>query len=130
MPGGSCTLRLPPTRQAPSLARAAVRDCGDAWPVETLHAALIVVSELVTNAFVHGQGTITVAVECRFGAVAITVSDESPRGLMMLNHPADSDSGRGLAVVERLSSAWGVRPASEGPGKSVWVRLGEIATVS
>lgn len=128
MPGASVTLRLQPTRHAPALAREAVRNCGAAWPEETLSTALILVSELVTNAFLHGEGMITVAVECRFGAVAIAVSDESPRGLMMLNHPTDSDTGRGLAVVERLSNAWGVRPSTNGLGKSVWVRLGEIVT--
>ena len=70
---------------------------------------------------------ITVVIECRSGAVAIAVGDESPHGLTMLNSAVDSESGRGLAVVERLSNAWGVRPSSDGDGKTVWVRLGQIS---
>ena len=126
MPTGCVSLQLQPTRHAPGLARQAVRDCGADWPEETLRVALIVVSELVTNALRHGEGMITVAIETRSQAVAIAVSDHGSRGLTMLNRPPDADEGRGLGVVEKLSTAWGVRPSSEGPGKAVWARLGDI----
>lgn len=129
MPGHRTTLRLQPTRQAPRLARRAVRDASVDLPPETRHAALTVVSELVTNAVVHGTGVITVAIERRAGAVAIAVSDEGPHGLMMLTHATDADSGRGLTVVESLASAWGVRPSTDGPGKVVWARIGAIPSL-
>ena len=126
MPAGVTTLRLQPTRHAPALAREAVRDRGVGWPAETLQAALTVVSELVTNAVLHGAGLVTIAIECRFDAVAIAVTDEGNGGLTKLHQGVDADHGRGLAVVESLASAWGVRPAGDGCGKTVWVRLGDI----
>ncbi len=116
-------LRLQPTPNAPSLARQAVRDCGAQWPAATLHATLTVVSELVTNAFVHGDGVITVAIEPGSDAVAIAVGDNSPHHPSMLDSTPDAERGRGLAVVESLASAWGVRPSADGPGKTVWARI-------
>jgi anti-sigma regulatory factor (Ser/Thr protein kinase) len=126
MPSASTTLRLQPTRHAPSLARQAVRDCGGELSAETLHAALTVMSELVTNAVLHGEGLVTVAIECRSDSMAIAVSDDSPDGLTMLNSGSDADGGRGLVVVEHLANAWGVRPAIDGHGKAVWARIGAI----
>ena len=32
-------------------------------------------------------------------------------------------SGRGLAIVDRLASDWGVEPLEGGVGKTVWARL-------
>ncbi len=119
----SLTLRLLRTRHAPSLAREAVREFGAGWPAETLHNALLVVSELVTNVVLHGDGVIIVAVECRGESVAIAVRDEGDGGLMMLEQTADSESGYGLAIVDGITDVWGVRRVDQQPGKSVWCRL-------
>jgi serine/threonine-protein kinase RsbW len=127
MPSASTTLRLQPTRQAPSLARQALRDCHANWPDETLHATLTVLSELVTNAVVHGDGVITVAIECRSDAVAVAVGDDGEGGPRIRNCSADADSGRGMVVVDSLASEWGVRPSSDGAGKAVWARIGALA---
>lgn len=123
MPTPGSVLRLQPTRNAPSLARQAVRDCGARWPAATLYATLTVVSELVTNAFVHGEGVITVAVERGSDAVAVAVADDGPHHPTMLDSTPDAERGRGLVVVNNLASAWGVRPAADGPGKTVWARV-------
>ncbi len=75
MPGNGTTLRLQPTRHAPGLARRAVREAGVGLRPETQQAAIIVISELVTNAVVRGAGMVTVAIERRVGAVAIAVNE-------------------------------------------------------
>ncbi len=121
--GGNLTLRLERTRHAPSLAREALREYGSEWRAETLHDAMLIVSELVTNAVLHGNGVITVVVHRTLGSVSITVGDESDAGLMMLERSLDSDSGRGLAVIDAVAHAWGVRHSDHRAGKSVWCRL-------
>ncbi len=121
--GGRLTLRLDRTRHAPSLAREAVRECGALWPADTLQDAVLLVSELVTNAVLHGEGMITVAVRYAAGSVAITVSDESDGGLMMLERTTESETGHGLSVVDGVAREWGVRRRVPRAGKSVWCRL-------
>ena len=86
-------------------------------------AVALLVSEVATNALVHGSGDVQVRVLPRDGALRVEVADESthlprPRkaGLM-------EEGGRGLALVESLASAWGVEPT--GAGKVVWFELSE-----
>ncbi|MET9762585.1 SpoIIE family protein phosphatase [Streptomyces sp. NPDC006372] len=80
---------------------------------------LLVVSELVTNALVHTQGAVRVELTLAADRVRVTVSDSSPRA------PAkpvvvdwESTGGRGLFLVEAMSTAWGSVPV--GGGKQVW----------
>ncbi|MGW3823121.1 ATP-binding protein [Streptomyces sp. NPDC005071] len=37
--------------------------------------------------------------------------------------PADSETGRGLLLVEYLATRWGVTPRVGAPGKTVWAEL-------
>ena len=119
-------LRLPPTPQAPGQARRAVRQCLAGAPEETLEAATLLVSELVTNSVRH-SGTsphepLIVRVANNRSAVRIEVCDwgrgfkVEPRTL-----PMDSAGGWGLPLVERLSRRWGVQ---SGPPTTVWFELG------
>lgn len=83
--------------------------------------AVLVVSELVTNALRYGIGN--VVLRAVFGTDGLSVSvtdsgDSLPRAL-----PVDSEriGGLGLHIVERLANAWGV---SRFPGgKTVWAVL-------
>ncbi|MET9870118.1 SpoIIE family protein phosphatase [Streptomyces sp. NPDC006386] len=83
---------------------------------------LLVVSELVTNALVHTQGPVRVDLTLAADRLRVTVSDSSPRS------PAkpvvvdwESTGGRGLFLVEALSTAWGSVPV--GGGKQVWSEI-------
>jgi len=51
----------------------------------------------------------------------VAISDEAP-GLPIVPSDADplAESGRGLALIEAITDGWGVEPADEGPGKTVW----------
>ena len=89
--------------------------------------AVLLTSELVTNAVVHA-GT-SVHVTCRLfgGAVEIVVLDERPAQLIPdMRHapadPAERTSGRGLQLPSELASAWGVTYARA--VKAVWFRIG------
>ncbi|MGH8968584.1 MAG: ATP-binding protein [Actinomycetes bacterium] len=115
---------LPESRQAPALARAFLREssCG-AHSAAVVDEAVLLVSEVVTNSVLHGGPPITVAVDCDGGALQVLVRDGSPRLLQRRQANEDDEGGRGLELVDLLSSEWGVEP--EAPdGKHVWFRLG------
>jgi hypothetical protein len=91
---------------------------------DAVDTAVLLLSELVTNAVRHGCGEIGVRVSNRDGRLRVAISDSQdalPR-LVPLN--LESDHGRGMQLVEALSEAWGVDPASPPDvGKSVWFEV-------
>lgn len=89
---------------------------------ETLDVAVLLASELVTNAVVHGAGPISLEISSRPGAVRIEVGDASPEVPAVATATDQDTSGRGLALVQALAVAWGVDRVS-GNGKRVWFEL-------
>ncbi|CAN5625538.1 hypothetical protein BH24ACT14_BH24ACT14_20010 [soil metagenome] len=88
----------------------------------------LLVSELVTNAVLHSRSAVGVRISAGGSVVRVEVSDGStmlpaPRGFS-----ADAATGRGLELVEVLSSRWGVEPRQD--GKTVWFELGEEPTAA
>jgi two-component sensor histidine kinase len=87
-----------------------------------LDEALLMVSELVTNAVSHGAPPITVKVSCEeSGGMVVRVSDGSGRMPQPAQPEAHAENGRGLFLVDVLSSRWGVEPTQD--GKEVWFAL-------
>jgi hypothetical protein len=87
----------------------------------------VVVSELVTNAVAAsaGLGLAAAPVLVWLGSdgrrLLLAVADASPRPPVRLNLRADTEGGRGLALVEALSSRWGWHLTSvAGLRKVVW----------
>jgi anti-sigma regulatory factor (Ser/Thr protein kinase) len=115
---------LEPSGVAPSQARRLVRrTVQDLVPGDVVDTAELLVSELVTNAVVHGSGVIVVAIDYEDRVVSIAVSDDAPGKPQLQPERPMALGGRGLRMIESLASAWGVRPREDGPGKQVWVRL-------
>ncbi|SFW80905.1 ATP-binding protein [Amycolatopsis australiensis] len=81
--------------------------------------ALLVVTELATNALRHAGGRPVLRLSVGAGHVRIEVFDDEP-ALPVRRRPG-ADGGWGLALVERLSLAWGT--ARHGVGKVVWCAL-------
>lgn len=82
----------------------------------------LVVSELATNALVHGQAEFTVKLRVLDEVVVVEVEDGSHVG-PVLRAPGELDTnGRGVAIVEALSNDWGVSTYAGG-GKSVWAEF-------
>ncbi|MEU1099529.1 ATP-binding protein [Streptomyces tibetensis] len=108
-----------------SLARRTVVDKVRAWGVplddETADAIRLVASELITNAVVHGEGPVTVALYHRPGRLVIDVLDANPSAPQTSCSQADAESGRGLALVEGLASRCAWEPV--GRGKRVWAEI-------
>jgi signal transduction histidine kinase len=111
--------RLDRSGHAPRQARAFATEWLHAVPDAPRAAALLVVSELVTNAVRHGNGDIGVELATVDGRVRITVDDDS-RGVPQIVDARPEGGGRGLHIVDQLAD-WGWEPTSR--GKAVWALL-------
>ncbi|MBM9510104.1 SpoIIE family protein phosphatase [Actinacidiphila acididurans] len=119
----TATWHLPPGEHAPARARALVSAHLERWPTgEGLrHNMLTVVSELVTNAVRFGTGPVTMRL-IRVGRRLVCEVADCGNGRPRLRR-ADllEGAGRGLFVVHKLTTRWGVRWTD--PGKVVWAEL-------
>jgi anti-sigma regulatory factor (Ser/Thr protein kinase) len=80
--------------------------------------ALVVLTELVTNAITHGTGQVTVNLERGQHRVRIEVTDTGRGEPRVLGADPEASGGRGLLIVEKLATTWGFeRDAS---AKTVW----------
>lgn len=103
------------SRQARAFATAQLA----AWGLESVSDAVqLIAAELVTNALRHGGGTADISLSYRPGVVRVEVRDNGAGEPRLLDVPVDAESGRGLAIVASLSSAWGVERHRD--GKTVW----------
>src|SRR4051794_3685530 len=84
--------------------------------------AALVASELLANALQHGAPPVIIRVAAEEGRVRVEVQDGSRRAPVRTKLSADNMTGRGIALVEQLSVAWGVR-IEPGDGKTVWCEL-------
>src|SRR4051794_14754828 len=95
-------LNLPPDTSASGVARAAAKRllAGQISP-ERLSALSLVVSELVTNAFVHGRGQVVFRLQLDRGIVRGEVIDQGGGFEHEIRERgADEVDGRGLLLVE------------------------------
>jgi anti-sigma regulatory factor (Ser/Thr protein kinase) len=123
--GGTEVIELDGDPDAPARGRHAVTEVLAGWgcAAEAQEDLLLVVSELVTNAVVHGAEPIVVTVTRAAERVRVEVTDGRSDASPHTNRAApDAENGRGLSVVTRLAVAWGWR-ASPGRGKTVWAEV-------
>ena len=122
-------LELPASVDSPAVARQAVRDAAaplmsedDCW------RAQLIVTELVTNAVVHGPGSpVSLALELGGNGLRGQVADPG-RGIAqheLVSRRAVDEGGRGLFLVDALSDEWGL----EDDQSRVWfeIRVGHRA---
>jgi anti-sigma regulatory factor (Ser/Thr protein kinase) len=127
------TLALPSTPEAGALARQAVRAlCSEAHLAEeACDVALLLVTELVSNAVQHAGAAPVLDVQIFGDAIRIAVRDPSPTLPEPAGAPDDLvERGRGLLLVDSLAQNWGAEPGSV--GKTVWceVELAREASVA
>ena len=87
--------------------------------------ALICLSELVTNAIRHSNsrrpgGTFTVRASAGHGRLRVEIEDQG--GPWRPRQGADGQGGRGLLVVDQLTTAWGI--SGNGTARVVWFEMG------
>jgi anti-sigma regulatory factor (Ser/Thr protein kinase) len=124
---------FPGSPESVTAARHFVVDLLDGLPAEIIDRVALAVSELATNSVRHARTPFVVSVERAPDVLRIEVYDRGS-GAPAPRAPASGDaSGRGLRIVERLASDWGVvsGPRTEG-GKTVWfsMRLPTLETAN
>ena len=92
-------------------------------PADIQRVVALLASEVVTNAVKHGprDGRVDVDVTRAGDRLRVSVRDESTRRPVRLEPGPAALSGRGVLLVDRLASAWGVEP--EAGGKTVWFEV-------
>ncbi len=107
-------------RQARRFVSDTLAACADA---DLVDAASLLVSELVTNAFVHAASPTMVVVDSAgdLAAVRVEVHDDSVVAPRMGGFEPYAGDGRGLALVAAMSERWGVDHDAD--GKRVWFEL-------
>lgn len=116
---------LPQDPSAAATARHHLRDllrrCGA--DEDAVEIAQLCVSELVTNAVMHGGTGTSLSVELDDGLLTVVVEDRGGRGDFdgMPDEDPTRISGRGLALVDALASAWGSDGSPD--GTTVWFEL-------
>lgn len=118
----SRTLRLVPDTTELSPARQFVRATLGGWGLTDQAAHFeLAVSELVTNAIVHGEGVIDVRVSALGDRLRLEVADEGaavPRAGDS-TQAIEGFGGWGLHLIDSLSDAWG--SADGAGGTRVWM---------
>lgn len=116
------SLDLPPEPASVSRARRLVAGVlGNVVDDDLLSAALVITSELVTNAMLHARTDLRVAVRRDERGLRIEVQDGSPRLPRRKRYSEQSGTGRGLVLVESLSVVAGAEQNER--GKLVWAVL-------
>ena len=116
------SLEVPRAEQGPALARRVV----DARYVEELSPGqlgdlLVIVSELTTNAMLHGAGRIRLRVALEDGRLYGEVVDEgSGFPTDVRERGVDELGGKGLLLVSALADRWGIHEGSS----HVWFEIG------
>ncbi|HJY68170.1 MAG TPA: ATP-binding protein [Streptosporangiaceae bacterium] len=117
-------LALPSDASAVRLARQVTRDALATWHLGQLEeAAVLLVSELVTNAVRHAADTGAIGLELVSTGtrLRVEIQDGDPSWRQM-NSLADCDeSGFGFLLVDSLANRWGLRRVCA--GKAVWAEI-------
>src|SRR5215210_5535951 len=92
-------------------------------PEEVAETAQLCLSELVTNAVIHSGTPTRVTVRLDDDRLLVLVQDGGHRGTARRreDHEPEDISGRGLLLVEAMSSAWSAEHSAD--GTTVWFEL-------
>ncbi len=106
--------------EARRLVRAALEASG---AIVDTDVAMLLTSEVVTNALLHARSPMILAVVVGPRTVRVSVHDGSPASPHLRNYSAMAATGRGLHLVQALANRWGLEIAENGTGKWIWFEL-------
>lgn len=120
----STHLQLPSAAASAARARAFVRACLQQWHHDELaEIAQLLTSELVTNAVLHARTTIELRVARTPDGVRVEVHDGNPEQPERSPRYPDTNTGRGIMLLDALAASWGVDTAATPNGKTVWFEV-------
>lgn len=90
-------------------------------PAVDADTVALLVSEVATNALVHGDGKVRVRVRPTARGLRVEVHDDNPALPARRQATPMDEGGRGIALVEALSSGWGAERTDD--GKTVWFEV-------
>lgn len=118
------TLRLEHGIRAPGHARRWIIQRCHEWQCDALaDAAALMVTELVTNVFLHARTDCLVHAAFDRPILTVTVTDGDNQELSAQPPSITAEQGRGLAIVAALADTWGIQH-SDG-AKSIWFHLSD-----
>lgn len=133
MPRSLLSLRLEATATAAATARRAVADAliGCEVGEDVRDTVVLLADELVTNAVVHARTSLQLDLVVTATEIRAIVTDASsvvprPRSEVVLAPEDLAEGGRGLRLVELLSTRWGVEPIAS--GKRIWFTVRSDST--
>jgi anti-sigma regulatory factor (Ser/Thr protein kinase) len=115
----SYQLTLAPTVDSVGVGRRLVSQALSEWELDALaQTATLLTSEVLTNSLLHARTQIVLTVE-RSAPTAVTISvrDGSSVPPRLRQHARDATTGRGLELLDRLSTSW--RVDEEDSGKTL-----------
>ena len=118
--GSSAEASFSPDVATVGEARRFVSDTLSAWDADGMSwTAMLLVTELATNAVLHASTPYDVSLERRGdGTLRLGVTDGSVRKPRARDYAVDATTGRGLGLVGSLAIAWGTSALPS--GKTVW----------
>jgi serine/threonine-protein kinase RsbW len=117
------SIALPRDSDAPAIARRwAVAATANMIDGDRQGDLELLVSELVSNAVLHGSGAVRLVLRRDGDCVRAEVSDESP-DLPMRLPATGAHGGFGVRLLVQLAESWGVHRHFDGEGKTVWFRI-------
>ena len=120
--GSQVTRHLRPRPQAAGEARHLARRTLTSWGFdEAADVVLLVVSELVTNAVTHAKSLMRFTLELHGNCVRVSVTDTSASMPEEQAPEPSEEHGRGIQLVDLLSSTWGAQILPD--GKLVWAEV-------
>jgi anti-sigma regulatory factor (Ser/Thr protein kinase) len=121
--GRDAQIEVEMTPDGPRSAWAFLSDALLAWDQEGYaDTAALLVSELVTNAIVHGRSAVRLRVAMLDSTIRVEVNDTSVQAPCLAPSRPCEPGGYGLPLVDSLADQWGYE-VIPGQGKRVWFEL-------
>ncbi len=115
---------LPPEATSAGRARRMLREVLEGSDnEESLDAAQLAISEIVTNALVHAGTSMRLRILLADEGFRVELTDGNSRLPSQRDFGTSAPTGRGLLLVEELVTRWGAHPVPD--GKVVWFEISD-----
>ncbi len=123
------SMHVTPDAEAIHSVRRFVRECCADWGVqESTDVAVLLASELATNAVRYARTPVVVWLGHRSDRIVLSVEDASHASATVREPSPTDEGGRGLILVDALAERWGEREIAT--GKLVWAEIATAALAS